>query len=68
MIANDLKHKKNLNQNGGFLSMSFEAIALFDDVKRKYSKYRLPFDYSVESNCEFYIHVSLCLFIVHKTF
>ena len=37
VIANDLKHKKN--QNGGFLSMSFEALTLFDEVKRKCSKY-----------------------------
>ena len=66
VIANDLKHKKKQNQNGGFLSMSFEALTLFDDVKRKRSKYLLPFDYSAESNCEFY--VSLCLFIVHKIF
>ena len=39
MIAYDLKHKKKQNQNGGFLSMPFEALTLFDDVKRKCSKY-----------------------------
>ena len=66
VIANDLKHKKNQYQNGGFLSMSFEALTLFDDVKSKCSKYLLPFDYSVESNCE--VYVSPCLFIVHKIF
>ena len=38
VIANDLKHKKKQNQNGGFLPMSFEALTLFDDVKRKCSK------------------------------
>ena len=39
VIENDLKHKKKQNRNGGFLSMSFEALTLFDDVKRKRSKY-----------------------------
>ena len=39
VIANDLQHKKRQSQNGGFLSMSFEELTLFDDVKRKYSKY-----------------------------
>ena len=34
VIANDLKNKKKQNQNGGFLSISFEALTLFDDVKR----------------------------------
>ena len=53
VIAIDLKHKKKQNQNGGFLSMLFEALTLFDDVKRKCSKYLSPFDYSVESNCIF---------------
>ena len=38
VIANDLKHKKKQNQNGGFLSMSFEALTLFVYVKRKCSK------------------------------
>ena len=37
--ANDLKHKKKQNQNEGCLSMSFEALTLFVDVKRKFSKY-----------------------------
>ena len=39
VITNDLKHKKKQNQNGEFLSMSFKALTLFDDVKRKCSKY-----------------------------
>ena len=39
VIANDLTHKKKQNQNGGFLLMTFEALTLFDDVKRKWSKY-----------------------------
>ena len=39
MIANDLTHKKKQNQNRGFLSMSFDAFTLFDDVKRKCSNY-----------------------------
>ena len=66
VIANDLKHKKKQYQTGGFLSKSFEALTLFDDIKRKCPKYLLPFDYSVERNCDFF--VSLCLFIVHKIF
>ena len=39
VIANDLTNKKKQNQNGVFLSMSFEALTLFDDVKRMCSKY-----------------------------
>ena len=66
VIANDLKHNKKQNQNERFLSMSFEAPTLFDDVKRKCSKYLYSLYYSVESNCYFY--VKTCLFIVHKIF
>ena len=48
VIASNLKHKKKQNKHWCFLSMSFKALTLFADVKRKVLKTQMQFDYSVK--------------------
>ena len=38
VISNNINHQKRQNKHGRFLSMSFQALALFADVKRKVLK------------------------------